>query len=103
MNEKEEETIFLERYLVSQAELFSGFSWGNGSIDGKAIKMIETLGICPGRKMFFAQLHEFFLKFGNRLRGVRVARRHHATLAGIVAEKFYRADLKWLQFARCSK
>ena len=73
---------------------------GNGSVHGEPVKMIEPLRIRPCGKMFFAQLHEFFLKIGDGLRRVRIARGHHATLAGIVAEKFHRADLKRFEFIR---
>ena len=82
---------------VARPQHFSCFAGEDGSIDREPVKMIEASGMRPPGKKFFSQLHELLLKTGSGLAAFRVARRHDATLAGVVAGKFYRADLERLE------
>ena len=89
--------------LVSDEQWFPSFGQRNGSVHREPVVMIEALDVRPRRKVFLSQLHEFFLKFGHRVRGVRVARWNDAALAGIVAEKFHGSEVERLQFVRRAK
>jgi len=61
--------------------------------------MIEALRVRPFGKKLFAQFHESLLKIRDGLAAVGIARGHDTALAGVVAKKSHRADLKRFKFA----